>query len=385
MGGVPWCTTNYLFHLRPGLGIKSISQLFEECHCMSHARTRLLGYNGVNHVVTSKVNRESSQVRKRSITVVAEKDYEHAMRMNTVGGDRPMFGQYWEQEEEEFLTSIKDQVKTNTLIRREEDMIEHVKTLTKQGDFLQIGVAEMGDVIWKSFIYNMKKGTLKFYLNSVTNTLPTGNNLLQWGKATSDHCKLCKNRETTCHVLNGCKVSLEQGKYTWRHDSILKYISDSLDDSKFDCYVDIPGKQNPNGGTVATDLLITALRPDITILDKKNNTFSIFELTVPLEPNIGKQHTYKSNKYAHFLTDITKSEPKLECFEIGSRGYISPDNHLRLKALHEYCKSGVKLKKFKENIAAISIYTSYAIYLSRKDQQWMKPPLLSPPFSDVRG
>ena len=136
--GVPRCTTNSLFHLRTGLGIKSISQLFEECHCMSHARTRLLGDDGVNHVLTSKVNRESSQVRKRSITVVAKKDYEHAMRMNTVGGDRPMFGQYWEQDEEEFLTSIKDQVKTNTLIRREEDMVEHVKTLTKQGDFLQI-------------------------------------------------------------------------------------------------------------------------------------------------------------------------------------------------------------------------------------------------------
>ena len=90
---------------------------------------------------------------------------------------------------------------------------------------------------------------------------------------------------------------------------------------------------------------------------------------VTIEPNIGKHHTYKTNKYAHFLTDITKTEPKLECFEIGYRGYISPDNHLRLKALHEYCKSGVKLRKFKENIAAISIYTSYAMYLSRKDQQ----------------
>ena len=65
------------------------------------------------------------------------------------------------------------------MIRSEEEISEHVKTLKKQGDFLQIGLAARGDVIWKSFIYNMKKGTLKFYLNSVSNTLPTGNNLLQ--------------------------------------------------------------------------------------------------------------------------------------------------------------------------------------------------------------
>ena len=143
-----------------------------------------------------------------------------------------MFGEFWEQEEQEFLQSIKDQFRIDTVIRSEEEMSEHVKTLMKQGDFLQIGLAERGDVIWRSFIYNMKKGTLTFYLNSVSHTSPTGNNLLQWGKATSDRCKLCQNRETTCHVLNGCKVALDQGKYTWRHDSILQYVADSLDDSK---------------------------------------------------------------------------------------------------------------------------------------------------------
>ena len=54
--------------------------------------------------------------------------------MNTVGGDRPMFGEFWEQEEQEFLQSIKDQFRIDTVIRSEEEMSEHVKTLTKQGD-----------------------------------------------------------------------------------------------------------------------------------------------------------------------------------------------------------------------------------------------------------
>ena len=48
----------------------------------------------------------------------------------------------------------------------------------------------------------MKKGTMKFYLNAVTTTLPTGNNLMQWGKSSSDQCKLCKGRETTSPIFD---------------------------------------------------------------------------------------------------------------------------------------------------------------------------------------
>ena len=67
----------------------------------------------------------------------------------------------------------------------------------------------------------MKKGTMKFYLKAVANILPTGNNLIQWGKSTCDLCKMCKGRETSCQVLNNCKVALDLEKYTWRHDNIL--------------------------------------------------------------------------------------------------------------------------------------------------------------------
>ena len=89
---------------------------------------------------------------------------------------------------------------------------------------------------------------MQFYLNSVINTLPTGNNLLQWGKATSDKCKLCKRTETTCHVLNGCPVSLEQGRYTWRHDNVINYILECLDTTKFEVFSDLAGKQHQMEG-----------------------------------------------------------------------------------------------------------------------------------------
>ena len=45
--------------------------------------------------------------------------------------------------------------------------------------------------------------------------------------------------------------------------------------------------------------------------------------------------------------------------------YISPDNHKKLRSLHKFCNPNTKLKKFKENITAISIYSSSAIFIGR--------------------
>ena len=82
---------------------------------------------------------------------------------------------------------------------------------------------EKSDMIWKSYMFNLKKGTLKFLFNSCLDTLPTQTNLLQRGKSASDLCKLClqagtelqgRRQETTNHILNCCKrVLFVIGKY----------------------------------------------------------------------------------------------------------------------------------------------------------------------------
>ena len=147
-------------------------------------------------------------------------------------------------------------------------------------------------------------------------------------------------------------------------------------------FSDLAGKTTSNGRTIPINICITTLRPDITVLDKKTKSFNIFELTCPLETNIGKRHSEKTNKYSHFLTDITSLKPTVTCFEIGSRGYVSPDNQARLKTLHSYCKAGLKIRKFKENISALAICSSYAIFNNRKESQWINPGYLNPPFMD---
>ena len=85
---------------------------------------------------------------------------------------------------------------------------EHTETLIKQEHFLCLAMLEKSNMIWKSYMFNLKKGTLKFLLNYCLDTLPTQTNLLQWEKSASDLCKLCLQagtelQETTNHILNG--------------------------------------------------------------------------------------------------------------------------------------------------------------------------------------
>ena len=258
---------------------------------------------------------------------------------------------------------LSEKVKSQNIIK--------LNTLTVQGGFLHYLECEKIDPEWKSFIYNLKKGTMKFILNATINTLPTQNNLKRWNKTFSDKCILCKNRDSTLHCLNGCKVMLDQQRYTWRHDNILKYVTDNITNPKYKVYTDLTNKQTINGGTIPPNLTVTPLRPDIVILD--NKSINIFELTVPFETNVDKQHLYKTNKYSHLLTDITTLSSTLEAFEVGSRGVITPNNKERLRKLHSYVDKKIKFKTFTSKISEISIVSSYYIFIQHKNPSWISP------------
>ena len=88
----------------------------------------------------------------------------------------------------------------------------------------------------------------------------------------------------------------------------------------------------------------------------------------------------KSNKYAHFATDITHINTTVTAFEISSTGNVSSDNKKRLTSLHKFCKSGIKLSTFIKNIPSLSIYSSYHIWLCRNDPVFVTPSYLPAPF-----
>ena len=60
-------------------------------------------------------------------------------------------------------------------------------------------------------------------------TLPSPTNLNRWRITTEAMCTLCsKDVYTTAHILAACKVSLQQGRHTFRHDSVLWKIIEAI-------------------------------------------------------------------------------------------------------------------------------------------------------------
>ena len=144
-----------------------------------------------------------------------------------------------------------------------------------------------------------------------------------------------------------CIKAPEDGKFTFRHDNIVNYIAKCLDREKFSVYADIEGSQTAAGGTIPPEVMVTNLKPDLVVIDRKKKSVSIFQLTVPNESRIETAHVLKMEKYQHILTDIVSFQPSVVPFEIGSvSGYISRRNNTHLIEIHKFCKANIKMKYF---------------------------------------
>ena len=78
---------------------------------------------------------------------------------------------------------------------------------------------------WHTSIFGMQEETLAFALNAQTLTLADPSNLRRWGIARIAICPLCgKLNATSKHILSGCIISLNSGRYKWRHDNVLKMM-----------------------------------------------------------------------------------------------------------------------------------------------------------------
>ena len=92
--GLPRCATNAVFHMRNSLDIPSISSLYDEAHCLTHAATRMKGDGSVNYILDRRVERESEYTRKKSVTVRAEEVYQESLSFTTIDGIPQ--GERWE-------------------------------------------------------------------------------------------------------------------------------------------------------------------------------------------------------------------------------------------------------------------------------------------------
>ena len=256
---------------------------------------------------------------------------------------------------------------------------ERIGRYVMQGDYLALIIEEGDSISWKSYMWDIPQGVLKFALNAGINTLPSLDNLKRWGKRVSDRCPFCGNVETLAHVLSNCSTALTQGRLTWRHNSVLSSIINLIRPHLKDgmiLFSDMPGYQAPHGGTVPPHILVTASKPDIFIVSELSQEVIVFELTCPWDTNINRSHTYKTEKYAPLVADLSQTRVvSFFSIEVSARGQVTKENRSRLKCF--LLKSCVAPKEMFKSIVHVAskaaLLSSYAIFAARKEPAWEDP------------
>ena len=179
----------------------------------------------------------------------------------------------------------------------------------------------------------LSHGQLSFLLRAGSDSLPHHANLRRWNIQCASKCPLCSStRPTTTHILNGCPTALQQGRFTWHHDSVIKSIFINLKDNlphDVKIYADLDhwrAEDNPPT-TIPPEILSTSSRPDIVIIHNTRE-IQILELTVPSNSKSALQNARirKQNKenYNYLVNDLKdrKWNTTYHTVEISSLGHI---------------------------------------------------------------
>ena len=183
--------------------------------------------------------------------------------------------------------------------------------------------------------------------------------------------------------MNGCSVALQQGRTTWRHNSILNHITAAMVQNQPDnleIYSDLPD-YSINGSTIPQDILTVSgsgSKPDLVIINRRDRKIVIMELTSPLEGNIEAAYQRKMTKYTPLKIDLEEKgySVSLVPFEIGSRGYVSQRNRENLINIFVAYKINYNAIKLCKELSKISLLCSFAIFHAYQSPSWIDPPLL---------
>ena len=164
-----------------------------------------------------------------------------------------------------------------------------------------------------------------------------------------------------------------------RHNSVLcsiiKLIRPHLKNG-MSLFSDMPGYQAPHGGTIPPHVLATALKPDIFILNELSQEAIVFELTCPWDTNIERSHTFKTEKYAPLIADLSNTRVvSFYAVEVSARGQISKGNRSRLQSFFfKTCStSRDSLKSLVNAASKASLLSSYSIFAARREPTWENP------------
>ena len=295
--------------------------------------------------------------------------------------------------------------------------LEHLGSLQMQGRWLEWSQRMHMDLNWNQLIYNWSDAELRFALQAVSDTAPTPTNLHRWGcREVDPSCVLCGRPCTLRHLLNACSRALDQGRFKWRHDSVLAIIKKHLtafwaadatqkavqSQSRGQRYITFV----PAGHSAAvashsssrrplttqnillqasdwdflfdlgserlqfpTEIAATSLRPDGVIFSRSQKIVVLLELTVPLEDRCDIAHERKSKHYKKLARTCRENGFTTHLFpvEVGCLGFCP---HTFLTCFEALGLPKSSARKLRTECARVALRCSYFLYLRRGISHW---------------
>ena len=204
-----------------------------------------------------------------------------------------------------------------------------------------------------------------------------------------------------------CKVALEDGRISFRHDSILKVIhnaiSTKIEQLKTSGSIPVAtGMQFVKAGKRArknsvqkrvglldtasdwiisvdyrsdqaqfpAEIWVTKERPDIVIYSMLLKIVIMLELTAPAEENIADWKVKKKKKYEKIATQIrhgTAWKPHVFTIEVGARGFVASSVQGVLGRL------GITDNQLITRMSRTAIRASHFIWINRDNPNWKSP------------
>lgn len=245
--------------------------------------------------------------------------------------------------------------------------------------------------------------------------------LKKLGFTQSAACELCSHVQCTLHhIISSCPVALASGRYTWRHDSVLKKLASVLKvfvdgwNSKARVSQPVPpisasfvragvaamsssSSSKPSSGRSSIlhgsndwrivvdfdheravfppEIVSTMLRPDVVLYSMSSRRAHLFELTCPAEEGIEAASIRKDAKYLELKEQVELAGWSCAVwpFEVGARGFVARSTSRLLREIGFQPRESLQVCR---DLAIIVARCSFTIYLAASSEKWQAPALL---------
>jgi hypothetical protein len=290
-------------------------------------------------------------------------------------------------------------------MHRQEEIVRCTKAVSqaKQGQWVNWEGVEKKKIKWRD-LWSMEASRIRFMIGATYDLLPSPENLNQW-YGEDETCTLCSFVCSLRHILSGCKVSLSQGRYTWRHNQVLKCLAEAVDDKRGEANSSAASKEGrqinfvhqgekarpfrgrhrvgqlSNGGAwelkadliqqvvVPPHIVSTRLRPDMLLWSDLEKIVYFIELTVPWEDRVEVANELKKAKYAEMAEEAAQRgwSSRLRPIEIGARGFVARS---AISLLTELGICGRSLRQAVSNMSVAAERASEWLWVRRKHTSW---------------